>query len=166
MILMKNNNGYDENIRQRNKDSAQNAALFWIRLANDRLSEINKHLLGLATILLPLTASIVISPIKFREYEKTLMIIGWVFLFISIIAGFMQIVIDAIYFKDLSRDSSKREVLWSDTNSDIRNIDKDIKALGNTPASSTHIPLILQSLAISLGLFLIMLVAVLLLIKK
>ena len=163
---MANNKDHNETIRQRNKDSVQKAALFWIELANDKLSEINKQLLSLSAILLPLTASVVISPITFREYEKTLMLLGWMFLFSSIIAGFIQIALDAVYFKDLSRDSSKREVLWSDSNRDIRDIEKDVKAIGDTPSSSSHLPLILQSLSISIGLLFIMVVAISLLLRK
>lgn len=156
MVARKNNS---EEIRQRNKDAAQNAAFFWIQLANDRLSEINKQLLGIASILLPLTGSITLADIKLHQSEKNLLTISWVLLFISIAAGFWQIVVDAAYFRDLSKDNSTREVIWSDTKLPFTKMDKKIRKLGHVSSSSTHIPLIVQGITISTGLLLIMWVA-------
>ncbi len=160
-------NKNNEDIRQRNKDAVQRSALFWIKLTNDRLSEINKQLLGLATIILPITASVI--AIEFlipKDFEKNLLIIGWVLMFISIVAGGIQILVDARYFLFLSRDSSSREALWSDPNRSIEDIEKEVKSLGTMPSSSTHCPLVIQALAIFSGLFLIMLVAASLLLGR
>lgn len=104
-------------------DRFQKAALYWNNLANQQIFELNKQLLSLAFIILPLTASIIaVEFIKPREFEKTLLILGWIFLFLSIILGFVQILLDAIYFNYLSNDSSTREYLWSQNkeNDDIK----------------------------------------------
>lgn len=157
----------NEDIRQRNKDAAQRAALFWVEFANKRIFEINKQLLTLATILLPITASVVgVEFLTLREFEKTMLVMGWILIFISIVTGGIQILIDAKYFLYLSRDSSKREVLWSNSNRNVEDIEKDVKSLGSVPGSSTHCPLVIQALAIFSGLLLIMIVAANLLIRR
>lgn len=149
----------DEEIRRRNKDSVQKAAFFWIKLANDRLSEINKQLLSIAFILLPLTGSIVLANKKINFSDKTLLTHGWILLFISIFSGLIQILIDAIYFKSLSRDSSKREKIWSQIDKPISLLASEEKELGEVKGSSTHWPLIIQSFTMFIGLGLIMIVA-------
>lgn len=150
----------------RNKDSAQRAALHWNKLANERLFDLHKQLLGLATLLLPLTASIVIvDSVKLLEVEKTLLLLGWAFLGISIIAGLIQLIIEAKYFNYLSNDSSCREEIWSSERS-IEDMQKETKALGRTNPSSTLIPLSIQTFSIFIGLSLIMIVATFLLLRK
>lgn len=156
----------DEEIRQRNKDSYQRAALFWIDLANQRLSSFNKQLLTIAAILLPLTASLVAANfIDLRDFEKALLIIVWISLGFSLVGGVVQIIIDANYFKYLSRDSSRREEIWSgnDTNEEMT---KQTKLLGKTEPTSTHIPLWLQAFTLGQGLLLILVIAISLLLRK
>lgn len=155
----------DEEIRRRNKDTAGRNALFWIELANQRQSEIIRQLLGLSAVLLPLSASILLADIKINQTEKILLLHGWIFLLISIIAGFIQIFVDVDYFVKVSQDSSNREVLWS-TNRTIRDIEKDVQKLGKVSSSSTDWPLRFQILTFSTGLVLIMVVAVFLLFDK
>ncbi len=146
-------------LKQRNKDAYQRGAFFWIDLANQRLGDFNRQLLSLAVILLPLTASVILSDLKLREFEKTLLILSWVSLGISVVAGLIQILIDTNYFKDLSRDSSKREKIWSDLFRPIADLEKDTKALGEVKGSSTHDPLKLQALFLLIGLVFIMIIA-------
>lgn len=151
---------------QRNKDAFQRAALYWNNLANQRLFDFHKQLLGLATLLLPLTASIVlVESIKLKEFEKTLLLLGWVFLGISIVAGYIQILMDATYFNYLSNDSSQREEIWS-SNKKIEDMEKETQVLGKTSPSSTVTPLWIQTFSIFVGLSLLMVVAGSLLFKK
>lgn len=142
----------NEEIRRRNKDAAQRHALFWVELANRRQSEVVRQLLGLSAVLLPLSASVVVANIELEKIEKILLFSSWVFFFISIVTGFIQIQLDAWYFVMLSRDSSKREALWSDSGRPISEIEKDVKALGKVPEMSTSLPLRLQALAFFIGL--------------
>lgn len=154
----KKNNPEEEKLRQRNKDSAQNAALFWIKLANDRLSEINKQLLGIALILLPLSGSITLSDETLCYSEKQLLIRGWFLLFISVMLGFVQILVDAFYFKYLATDSSSREFIWSNSSRHVLDSEKEVLMLGKVRAQSTHIPLFFQAVTLFFGLTLIMFV--------
>ena len=160
---MNNNN---EEIKQRNKDAVQRAALFWIELANQRQSEIVRQLLGLSAVLLPLSASVVISNIELDKIEKVLLSSSWVLFLISIIAGFIQTHIDAAYFVMLSRDSSKRKLLWSDSNRNIKDIENDVKALGKVPQASTSLPIYFQALTFFIGLILIAFVGALILFEN
>lgn len=147
-------------------DRFQKTALYWNNLANQQIFEINKQLLAFATIILPLTASIVvIDTIQPREYEVTMMIFGWIFLFLSIISGLIQAWMDARYFNYLSNDSSSREQLWSQ-NKDNGEIKKEVEQLGNIKPFSSSIPTLFQIFFVFSGLLIIMLVAASMLINK
>ncbi len=156
----------NEEIRRRNKDAAQHAALFWIQLANERQSEIIRQLLGLSAVLLPLSASIVISNEILSPIDKYLLASSWVFFLVSMVAGFIQIQEDSKYFLMLSRDSSKREELWSDSNHSVPNIERDVLALGKVPAQSTTLPQNIQAVTFFVGLILVMLTGSFILFKN
>mgnify|MGYP001584568581 FL=1 len=145
--------------RQRSKESYQRGAFFWIDLANQRLGDFNRQLLALAVVLLPLTASISLSSIKLKDFEKTLLVLSWIALGVSIITGIIQILIDTIYFKDLSRDSSKREKIWSNFSRKVTDLEKETKAIGEVKESGSHDPLKIQASSLFIGLILIMVVA-------
>lgn len=152
------NNKEDEQLRQRNKDLFQKTALYWNQLANERLFEISKQLLGISFIILPLTGSIIladkiISPINFY-----LLILGWLLLFASIISGFFNLWVEAKYFNYLSSDSSTRENIWSNSSRSVTEMNERTNKLGATKPTSSFYPLIIQIAALSLGVFLIMLV--------
>lgn len=154
----------DFDYKFRTKEGYSERARFWIDKANQQISEFNKQLLSLATFLLPLTASVVVADLELSGSQKTLLITGWAFLFLSIISGLIQYVIDANYFKNLSRDSSRREEIWSDLYRSKNQLEQETKALGKVPSQSTHIPLSLQTFFIIAGIFLIMFVATTLLV--
>lgn len=153
----------NEEIRRRNKDAAQRAALFWIELANQRQSEIIRQLLGLSAVLLPLSASIILSNTPLDITEKYLLTSSWILFLISIIAGFIQIQIDSKYFVLLSRDSSKREELWSDSNRSVPTIEKEVASLGKVPGASTSLPQYIQAVTFFIGLILVAIVGALIL---
>lgn len=147
-------------------DRFQRAALYWNSLANQQIFEVNKQLLAFATVILPLTASIVvIDTIQLREYEVTMLIFGWIFLFLSIISGLIQVWIDARYFNYVSNDSSSREWLWS-RDKDNNEIKKEVEQLGSIKPSSSPTPTLFQGFFVFFGLLIIMLVAVSILINK
>lgn len=156
--MMRKNNPEDEKLRQRNKDSFQHAALYWNKLANDRVFEISKQLLGIALIILPLSGSIVLANKRIDCDEKNLLFFGWILLFTSIVSGFINLWKEATYFQYLSIDSSAREEIWSDTNRSVQDLDKDTDKLGKTRSQSSTIPLIIQITALFFGVFLIMIV--------
>ena len=157
-MAIKNNQG-DEQIRQRNKDSFHNAALYWNNLANERVFEISKQLLGIALIVLPLTGSIVLADKKISQCNTTLLVVGWFMLFISVISGFINLWIEAKYFVYLSNDSSTREEIWSDTSTLLSKLDEKTVSLGKTKAESSPVPLIVQGVALFIGVFFIMITA-------
>lgn len=141
-------------------DRYQRASLYWNNLSNRQVFELNKQLLALATIILPLTASVVVvDTIQLREYEVTLLIFGWVFLFLSIASGLVQIWIDAKYFNYLQNDASTREQEWSQDKNN-NEIKKEVRQLGMTEPSSSFVPTLSQVLFIIFGLIIIMSVAV------
>ena len=136
-----------------------NSALYWNNLANQRIFELNRQLLYISTLLLPVTASIItIDNIVLREFEKTLILLGWIFIFLSIIIGLVQVWIDSGYFAYLSNDSSRREEYWSknEPNSKIKEL---VKLLGKTQSSSSMAPTYFQAILTFTGLLFIMVVA-------
>lgn len=150
----------NEELRQRNKDAAQRAALFWIELANKRQSEIVHELLAVSAVLIPLSASIVIAKISLSVFQQHLLVIIWILLLLSVAAGFIQIAIDSNFFIALSRDASSREKLWSDTQRSVNDIENDVKKLGETPGSSTMIPVYIQAVTFLLALITITIVGI------
>jgi len=145
----------DEELRRRNKDSFGKAALYWISLANERLFEISKQLLGIALILLPLTGSVILADVKLTHADLKLLVYGWIALFVSISAGFLNYWIEAKYFKYLSNDSSTREEIWSNTTESIKHMDEKTRKLGRTKANSSFIPTAIQGASLLIGLFII-----------
>lgn len=152
------NSEKNEQLRQRNKDAFQKSALHWNNLANERLFEISKQLLGITLIILPLTGSIILANRIITPNEIELFVFGWITLFISIISGFINLWTEAKYFQYLSNDSSLREVIWSDSNRSVKEMDKKTTKLGSTKSISSPVPLIIQIATLFLGVILIMFV--------
>lgn len=149
------------------KDSYQKDAIFWINLANQREFDFNKHLLSLAAILLPLTASVLaLESIKLLQCEKILLMISWVSLGISIISGCIQIWFDSSFFVKLSRDSSAREVIWSNMQLPLSELENRTNQMGKMREKGSVTPLWIQIFALFEGLLLIMFTAASILIRK
>jgi len=144
-----------EELRQRNKDTVQKAALFWIELANKRQSEIEHELLAISAVLLPLSVSFVSTNVILDTTGKLLLSVSWILLLISIVMGFLQILIDSDFFLKLSRDSSKREVIWSDFTKDFEKANKEVEALGRVPGSSAMWPLYVQGISFFVGVLML-----------
>lgn len=149
----------DRNFKERLK--LGNDALFWINLANDCYFHLRNQLIVLATILLPLTASVVVIPKDSKSIliaqEKTLFIYGWLFLGISICLGLIQAWIDANFFRKLSNDSSLREHFRNSLSAD--QADNAVRLLPPVQSSSSHFPLFFQAIFLFGGILLIMSVA-------
>jgi hypothetical protein len=154
------NSKENEQLRQRNKDLFHGAALYWNKLANERLFEISKQLLGISFIILPLTGSVVLSDKIISTANFHLLLLGWITLFASIISGFFNLWIEAKYFNYLSNDSSAREEIWSDSSRPVEQMNKETNKLGPTKQASSFYPLIIQGAALFLGISLIMIVMV------
>lgn len=153
-------NKYERNFKE--KLRLGNDALFWIRLANDSYFELKNQMTGLATILLPLTASIVViskdSRVKFVDGDKMMILAGWFSLGLSMLMGLWQTWLDSDFFRKLSNDSSLREHFRN--NLRPNEAERVMRLLPSAQSKSSHTPLFLQTLFLLGGLFLIMSVAV------
>ena len=150
------NSKENEELRRRNKDSFKSDALYWNKLSNERIFEITKQLLGIALIVLPLTGTFLLVTKPIPPFSLHLLVLSWIVLTISIISGFVNLWIEAKYFNYLSNDSSNREKIWSDSNRLVEEMDKETNKLGATKPSSSFKPLIIQGVALLIGVFLIM----------
>ncbi len=148
----------DETLRQRNKDAAQRAALFWIELANQRQSEIIRQLLALSSVILPLSASVIVLNIQLSQSDKILLLASWLLFLFSILSGLIQLLFDSDYFVKISRDSSKRESIWSDSSKQFNKANREVEALGPVPGSSTTVPLYIQEISFCIALILLVII--------
>lgn len=152
------NSKEEEQIRQRNKDAYQSAAIYWNGLANERLFEISKQLLAVAFILLPLTGTILFSDKMLSPRDSFLLVLSWVIILSSIILGFITFWLDSSFFQELSKDSSQRTVIWSDPLVSINKMYDETSKLEQTKPNSTFIPLILQGATLFIGVVFVLLV--------
>ncbi len=154
----------------KNWHQAATESLYWNKMANDRLSEINKQLIALATILIPLTASVLVINQSINNVLRTLLIGSWVFLFASVATGFVQIIVDGKFYKKYCNYEASRSQIYHESmrlrRDDIDAIEERINGLGSLLVSSGHLFLVLQGIPIIIGLLLIMGVAGTLLIAK
>lgn len=157
----------DKEIIHENWHQSANEALYWNKMANDKLSEIDKQLLTIAFVLLPLTASVLGLNINLNDVLKTILIGGWIFTFVSIICGFVHIIIEADFFrKYLDYNTHRSTIYHKNLDKTLSTVEAKIEKLQSPSASSGHLFLILQGISISIGLLLIMIVAGFLLIMK
>ncbi len=150
-----------EEINFQEKQKLGSDALFWIRLANDSYFDLRNQMIVLSTILLPLSASIVIitkdSIVRPDANDKQLLLAGWIFLGLSILFGLIQTWVDSTYFKSLSSDSSLREHFRNNLSYD--EAEKVVRLLPPVQGQSTLLPLLLQMVLLFGGLLMIMFVA-------
>jgi len=157
----------DRNFKEKLKLGSD--ALFWNRLANDSYFQFRNQLIILATILLPLTASVVAIPkanLEIQLIDKILLILGWICLGASIVFGLIQHWIDTVFFVELSADSSLREHIRKNLKVNIDIVDRVIDLLPTTKSKSAHWALIFQVLFLFGGILVIMSSAVVILLRK
>ena len=112
-------------------------------------------------LLIPLSATVItLKNFEINDFEKTLLERSWVLIFLSIILGFIQIIIDSLYFKNLAYDNNQKAKIWSCVGRSNKILESETKKINPTKDSSTHIPLILQAISIFLGLSMIIRVSI------
>ena len=122
-----------------------------------------------ATILFTFTSPIFNNPKLLSGNEKILFLISWLFIFVSIIAGVIQIIFEIRFYTNSSKVYDKQARLfttYSMSESDYRNVVKEKKNLSETFPKYNRIPLILQTTFISLSFIFILVVASLTLFNK
>ena len=154
-VMVKENNT-DEDIRRKNKDTFGQNALHWNKLANDRLFEMSKQLLGISLVILPITGSIILSDKTISPNILVLLVHGWISFLLSIISGFVNLWLEARYFQYLSSDSSNREMIWSRSDISVKNMDEMAQQISATKTHSSFLPLIFQIITIFIGVCFIM----------
>lgn len=132
---------------------ASNETIYWNKMTNDRLSEINKNLISITSLLIPITGSLIFTQRHFNNLLTTLLCFALFFLFASIIFGFIQIFFDAKFFKAYNDLNAKRSKLYAtNLNKSLDELRKIDENLPKPNASSGHIGLVLQSVTLALGL--------------
>lgn len=107
---------FDEETRRRQFDRYDTWGRFWIELANTSLSDISKHLITAATILLPISASVLAIPIQIDLGMRHALFAIWFSLMVSICAGIFQSFEDGRYFRQVSVNNITRAEIYANGN--------------------------------------------------
>lgn len=149
-----------EGLRRGIKEAHFTRANLWNQEVNETERALGNTLFTLATVLFVFTSPIFQRPDQFTVMEKTLLAVGWILLFFSIIFGLLQVVIDVRYLNSGAEVESAGEKLWSRTVAIIEDYDKlieeDVKLYKNYKPHSEFCPFIIQAVSLLLAFGLIL----------
>lgn len=159
-----------EELRKRNKDQLHDAAFKWNEFANERLSDLSKHLFTISSILLPLS----ILPLTNKDLLNILtvnkiicLMAALTLIFSSFVLGLTHLLSEAEFFKKWAEQESKRSKIYSDsilTSTPIpaykrfNKMNHDSNLLAKLKSNPKPIYLYLQSITLVLGFLIISLV--------
>ncbi len=143
---------------------------YWNTMVNDKTLEINKQLLGIAAILIPLTGTILALPtqIHLTGEAKMALYIAISFLLVSVINGFADMIVGVRFFRTYQNWKIKEAKIWNKNilSRNINKIEDELDKLVLPPLSSTNIFLILQGIFISIALMLLIGVTIFIIASK
>lgn len=123
MPTSRNNKLYADNItslerlRVRNEERLHDAAFLWNKLANDRSSELSKHLFTIASLALPLS----LIPVTNAEIAASLSLesksflgLSWFLFVLSLIAGMIHLWKESNFFNDWAKQENERSHVFGE----------------------------------------------------
>lgn len=144
-----------------------NEALFWSKMRNDKLSDLNNHFLTLATIVLPLSGTFLVGFSPVSSVVKTLVILGWISLLTSIVLGLAHVADSVNFFKDyVNYQSIRSTIYFNNLKKTLDDAEGDIKKLRKPKSSSDNNFIPYQALFLFIGLLLVMVAVTTILILK
>jgi len=167
-----------ELIRQKNKEGLDLAKFHWNSLANQRLFEVSKNLIAIASISIP----IVLIPVATKEignllsnFDKTMLAIALVLLLSSLAFAILHIRGESEFFHEWAETESKRSGIFSssiiskDITKTFRRLiemqNESDKLRKNLKLQSSLFNLYAQAACIGVGILLIIFVTLKLIIK-
>lgn len=106
-----------EDLRRRNKDQLHDAAFKWNEFANDKLSDLSRHLFTISSLLLPLS----ILPLTNKDLLSILtttdiqyLTVSWTLIFSSFVLGLTHLLSEATFFKKWAEQEDKRSELYNE----------------------------------------------------
>lgn len=156
-----------EKLRADNKERLHNAAFQWNKLANDRSSELSKHLFTIASLVLPLSL-IPVTNIEIAgsltPESKSLLALSWFFFVLSLVVGIIHLRKESNFFNKWAKQENERSYVYSDaiftTNpvdayNRLEQMDKKSIKLVKMSADSDTTFLLYQQLLLVLGITMI-----------
>jgi len=107
-----------EELRRGNKNDIKQSQIEAFLGANQVVSNINKYFFTVATLLIPIIFSLVtIDEIrrKLNQGDSVLVVLSIIFLFLSLIAGFIHMLVEYKFFRKWLKEEDRKLKLWSST---------------------------------------------------
>ncbi|OGH34543.1 MAG: hypothetical protein A3B38_00030 [Candidatus Levybacteria bacterium RIFCSPLOWO2_01_FULL_36_13] len=149
-----------ENLRLNNKQRHFTRGNMLAENVNKTEADLRTILFTLAVFLFTFSSPLFIQIKKLSVNEKLLLFLAWIFLFSSLMSGFIQIVFDIKFFIRGAKRESNNEKLWSKPYPTMEeykeNSKKSEKIYLDFSAHSNSIPLVLQVVFLTLGFLFIL----------
>ena len=107
-----------ESLRQGNKNDIRESQIEAFNGTNKIVSDLNKYLFTVGTLLIPILFSLVtIGDIRQRldQRDSVLIMLSLVFLFTSLVSGFVHMISELKYFRKWLKNQDKKLRLWATT---------------------------------------------------
>jgi hypothetical protein len=165
-----------ESLRQGNKSDLRESQVYALAAHNKSISDINKYLFTIASLLIPLVASLIgIEDIRknLNQVDKAIIIESIVLIIFSVLFGFIHTITDALFFKTWLDNVEERLKLWSTTSfwptnpSNVANHLDEYESLrkkadhiqDKIARTSSRLPIFIQGLCLLFAILLIAVVA-------
>jgi hypothetical protein len=148
----------DNDLRRRIHDTHYEAATRYTREANEVFRELSRHLILIATFVIAVSPAIFSIGKTISDascYEKNILVLSLFLLFLSIVFGIIQFIVDYMFFR---KSTKIEEEIMECIRNESKNLE-DIKSFEcskfkESPSESGYWPIIIQGIFLVVGLFL------------
>jgi len=152
-----------QDIKFKNQELHQGQSIHYGDVANDIFIQLTRLFISLNTFLLTFTSPIFVQIKEVSEIGRTLLFISWVFLFTSIIAGIVQLVVEKNFYQKIAKYYYTIAGLYSladDTEEALEEVEKkkEIETLKNFQLQSSIVSFVIQAFCFVVGLIFILIV--------
>jgi hypothetical protein len=146
---------------------AINDAMYWNKMVNDKNSDITKQLLSIAALLIPITGSIVLTPVYLNDALKILLGGSLFFFLISMCFGILYIYTGVHFFRKYQNLNLSRAIIYrNNREKTLREADDEASQLSIPPSQSSDLPQAFQIAFLGIGILLLVVITITLLIYK
>lgn len=153
----------DQDLKFKNQELHQKQVIHYEDIANDIFIQMTRLFILLNTFLLTFTSPIFFQIEEMSEVVKALLFIGWIFLFISIIAGIIQLIVEKNFYQKIAKyyyTIAGFYALIDKPEIELEEVEKKkaTETLKNFQSESTNIPFTIQVFCFIIGLIFILIV--------
>jgi len=152
-----------QDIKFKNQEIHQKQANHYEDIANDIFIQLTRLFILLNTFLLTFTSPIFVQIKEMSKVSKTLLFIGWIFLFVSIIAGIIQLIVEQNFYQKIAKYYYVVAELYSSADNTEEALKetgkkKTVETLNSFQYQSLKIPFAIQTFCFVVGLIFILIV--------